>query len=62
VGPIATKDSYPVPVCRAVFSAGAITSANMIGVNRGTTSARGQLKAAPGSVASGPSGRTRSAK
>ena len=48
-----------MPVCSAVFSAGAITSANMIGVSSGTTSSRGvravSWKRRRASVASGPS-------
>ena len=32
--PMATKDSYAALVCKAVMSAGAITSANKIGVSK----------------------------
>ena len=54
--PIATYDSYAVDVCNAVFSAGAITSANSAGVSSGTTSSRGvravSTKRRPASVRS----------
>src|SRR5919204_1201612 len=47
-------------VCSAVFNAGAITSANRIGVTSGTRSSRGRLavswKRRRASVASGPNG------
>ncbi|HEX6699314.1 MAG TPA: hypothetical protein VF101_01135 [Gaiellaceae bacterium] len=58
--PVATKDSYSELVWSASFSAGAITSANRIGVSRGTTSSRGvraaSLNLRAASVASGASG------
>ena len=61
--PVATKASYSALVCRALFSAGAITSAKRIGVSSGTTSSRGvralSWKRRCASVSTGPSRRLR---
>ncbi len=58
--PVATYASYALLVCSASFRAGAITSANRIGVSSGTNSSRGvrtvRWKRRRASVASGPSG------
>src|SRR6478752_7305106 len=58
--PVATYASYALLVCSASFSAGAITSANRIGVSSGTNSSRGvrtvRWRRRRASVASGPNG------